>query len=179
MGGIHLIIGCMFAGKTTTLMNTVARHHALGKKVLVVNHVSDNRYSSDECIFSHEMKAMPCIKRSALLGLQDTPQFQECQVVCIDEGHFFHDLFEFSVYCADVHNKEVYIAALNGDYKRVCFTEIAKLIAEADSIVKLNATCRQCSHENRNAIFSKKKNESSSVVGGAETYEAVCRHHFI
>ena len=166
-------------GKTTALMKTVAHHHGRGDHVLVVNHASDTRYTQEECICSHEMKAMPCIKRSELVGLQDTPEFKSCKVVCIDEGHFFPDLFEFCLECADIHDKEVYIAALNGDYKRICFAEISKIIGVADSITKLNAICYKCSDSNENAIFSKKKNETAPVVGGAETYEAVCRRHFI
>jgi thymidine kinase len=43
---IHLIIGCMFSGKTTALINAAKMNKLLNKKVLMINYNLDNRYSS-------------------------------------------------------------------------------------------------------------------------------------
>jgi len=52
-GHIELIIGPMFAGKSTELMRRVKRHEISGKKCLTIKYSGDNRYS-EECIASHD-----------------------------------------------------------------------------------------------------------------------------
>ena len=53
MGRITLLIGCMFAQKTTELLRRVRRYKSIGYKVLVVNYIADRRYGK-ECIASHD-----------------------------------------------------------------------------------------------------------------------------
>ena len=43
MALLTMILGCMFSGKSTELMNQVSRLRAVGASVLVVNHTFDSR----------------------------------------------------------------------------------------------------------------------------------------
>jgi len=43
-GRIDLILGCMFAGKTTELLRRCNKHKIAGKKVLRVKFLADKRY---------------------------------------------------------------------------------------------------------------------------------------
>lgn len=43
-GGIELILGPMFAGKTTELLRRVQRHAISGKKCLYIKYSADTRY---------------------------------------------------------------------------------------------------------------------------------------
>lgn len=52
-GRIELIMGPMFAGKSTELMRRVRRHNIAGKKCLFIKYIADDRYSS-ECIATHD-----------------------------------------------------------------------------------------------------------------------------
>ena len=53
MGYISMILGCMFAQKTTELLRRVRRYKSIGYKVLIVNYIGDTRYGK-ECIASHD-----------------------------------------------------------------------------------------------------------------------------
>lgn len=52
-GGIHVIYGPMFAGKSSELMKRVRRLTYAKKKCLVVNYTFDNRYG-DSVVASHD-----------------------------------------------------------------------------------------------------------------------------
>lgn len=52
-GRIEIIMGPMFAGKSTELLRRVKRHSIAGKKCLNIRFVEDNRYS-DDCIATHD-----------------------------------------------------------------------------------------------------------------------------
>jgi thymidine kinase len=45
-GFLSLIIGPMFSGKTTRLLNLIDKLKIIDKKILVVKHVFDTRYNS-------------------------------------------------------------------------------------------------------------------------------------
>ena len=45
-GQLHLIIGPMFSGKSTKLLHAATSYRAIGKKVLIINHTINVRYSS-------------------------------------------------------------------------------------------------------------------------------------
>ena len=51
-GRIELIIGPMFAGKSTEMLRRLTRLEIAGKKCLAIKFSNDNRYSSD-CITTH------------------------------------------------------------------------------------------------------------------------------
>ena len=46
-GYLQIIIGPMFSGKSTKLLHTATSYRAIGKRVLIVNHTLNNRYSED------------------------------------------------------------------------------------------------------------------------------------
>ena len=58
-GEIHLILGPMFAGKTTALLKRVAQEEAKGLAVALVKSSKDGRYSEDE-IVSHDGTKRRC-----------------------------------------------------------------------------------------------------------------------
>ena len=49
-----MIIGPMFAGKSTELIRRVTRHEISGKRVLKVKYAEDNRYDNENCISTHD-----------------------------------------------------------------------------------------------------------------------------
>ena len=52
-GMIELIIGPMFAGKSTELLRRVSRHAISGKSCLYVKYAADTRYD-EACIATHD-----------------------------------------------------------------------------------------------------------------------------
>ena len=87
---LTLLLGCMFSGKSTELMRRVSCLKSIGHRVLVINHSSDDRYSTVDEVVTHGGHTMKSVKTETLCDI-DTTGFE---VVAIDEAQFFPDLFE-------------------------------------------------------------------------------------
>lgn len=176
VGKVHIILGCMFAGKTTTLMSLA--NSCESDNILLVKHSADTRYGHDARLYTHSQKSKECITSASLHTLYEMPSYVASQVVFIDEGQFFTDLHSFCKTAAEEHGKDVHVAALNGDFNREPFEQVSKVLAIADEVTMLNASCCRC-QENTPAHFSMLKSPNGKAgVGGAEMYEAVCRFHY-
>jgi len=175
-GEIHLIIGFMFSGKSTELMKIINRFKLLNRKILAINHIFDKRYGSDK-IISHDRNEEACVQIEKLKPLLDNLEYKEADIIVIEEGHFFEDLYEFVMYSCGM-NKKVYVAGLSGDYKLEPIGDILKLIPCCDTVTKLSALCLKC-NDGTNAYFSKRiKLNNDQILVGSKEYIPVCRKHF-
>lgn len=182
-GYVRLILGPMFAGKTTTMEIYVNNHTFAGKKTCIIKHSNDNRYNSDiHHIITHggiKIKAHAC---DTLLSLITSGQIKKgtVDVIGIDEGQFFEDLYLFTMMVVEDFGMTVIIAALDGTFERKPYGEdISKLIPMADKVKKMTAICMIC--KSKPAIHSKRCSEETElcVIGGEEKYKAVCRACFL
>jgi len=188
MGHLHLIMGCMFAQKTTELLRRVRRYQSIGHRVLVVNFIEDVRYGVG-CVASHDkvLEAATCVRRLAdiesLVAAYD--------VVAIDEGQFFPDLFDCVTRWADTLCVDVVVAGLSGDAERRPFGDMLRLVPHAEEVVHLHALCVLC-RDGTVASYSKRTinksahesaydsaNKSTVHIGAAEAYQPVCRSHYL
>jgi len=103
--------------------------------------------------------------------------FASCDVIVIDEAQFFTGLLYFVVAATEQKHKSVYVIGLSGDYQRRAFGEVLAVIPYADKVTKLSAICA-CGGE---AHFTRRLNPNAGqvIIGGAESYEAVCRACFV
>jgi len=182
---LELIIGPMFAGKTSALLGKMKRYKFIGYKNFIITHLSDNRYSTDGKVVSHDQESLSAYPVTELLPLRNETAYKEANIIAIEEAHFFPDLYEFVLAALEHDNKHVICVGLNGDYLRKPIGQIHQLIPLADDITKIDALCTHCK-EPRAGIFTLRRSNNRSgnqseqiLVGGAETYEAVCRAHFI
>ena len=108
-GYLHLILGPMFSGKTTELIRIYNKYTACGIKCLMINHSYDTRYSNEGHVTSHSRGQ---IKSLNINRLQDLIENDACEhdVILINEGQFFPDLYEVVKIIVEQHNKIVYIA---------------------------------------------------------------------
>jgi thymidine kinase len=108
-----------------------------------------------------------------------TKGFLNSSIIIIDEAQFFPDLYDF-VLIAESFNKDVILFGLDGDTERKPFGQILECIPLADEVIKLKAFCKIC-NDGTEALFtytSQKKMEQV-CIGGAETYSALCRSHYL
>ena len=180
MGHLSLIIGCMFAQKTTELLRRVRRYQSIGYKVLVVNYVADTRYGTNR-ITSHdkEFEQAVCIER--LTELEEMVRSGTYQVLAIDEGQFFPDLFDKVTAWADELPIHIVISGLDGTSSRNPFGDILRLIPHAEEVERLSAFCSVC-RDGTVAVYSQCVVASPNhdvLVGGAESYRPVCRKHYL
>ena len=80
---------------------------------------------------------------------------------------------------ADKDNKILYVAGLDGDFKRDEFGQMCKLVPHAEEIKKLKALCSICS-DGTEANFTKRivNDKNVELIGSKESYIPVCRKHF-
>ena len=180
---LRIIVGPMFAGKTSEIQSVVRRYGCLGKKVLVLTADIDRRYQDKVvAVVNHDQTAIP----ASAVGLEELcdvlgwPAFAEAAAVVIDEAQFFRGcLVQFVQAAVEEHGKHVVVVGLDSDAERRPFGDVLALAALADSIEKKTALCRRCG-DGTPAIFTRALSvkDAQIAVGGAEMYEPVCRRHF-
>ena len=178
IGRLELIIGNMFSGKSSELIRRINREKSIQKKILVINFIGDNRYSSNS-IATHDNTKVNSLK---LAKLSDIPpnMVKQYDSFFIDEGQFFPDLYTFVKTLVDTECKHVVISGLDGDSNRQPFGDIIKLIPISDTVDKLNAYCNKCNNGTL-APFTKKISGNVNLIeiGGSDKYLPVCRKHYL
>ena len=175
MGYLELILGPMFSGKSSRLIQIIRKYRTLNQKMLIIKPIIDNRYSNTSNIITHDKIIEPCMSCNNLDSV--TNIIDKYDIILIEEGQFFEDIYEYVVeWCK---SKTVYIAGLNGDANKHLFGNLHKLIPHADEIIFLKALCKVC-NDGTLAVFTKKSITNNNIieVGGSELYSAVCRKHF-
>jgi len=185
---LRVVVGPMFAGKTSEIQSVVRRYTCLGRQVLVLTADIDNRYQSGDvvsAVVSHDRAAIPARAvpvDGGLLGVPAWPEFATATAVVVDEAQFFVGCLLPFVRRAIAAGKHVVVVGLDGDARQQPFGDVLLLIPMADSVEKKTALCRHCG-DGTAAIFTRRFVADASggaqvAVGGAEMYEPVCRRHF-
>lgn len=190
-GYLEIILGGMYAGKTSRLVEIYKQCKFCNICVAVINHSIDNRYD-DELLSTHDQVKIPCIKTERLFDIwtdnfdmennvqhipriRDKFQVARSSVILINEGQFFPDLEDFVKKILE-HGKKVYICGLDGDFERKKFGQILDLIPLCDKVTKLTSLCSLCKNGTP-GIFSKRiTSEKEQTVVGSDNYIPVCRN---
>jgi thymidine kinase len=189
-GYLEIILGGMYAGKTSRLVEIYKQCKFCNISVSVINHSIDNRYDNT-LLSTHDHIKIPCIKTERLLDLweedinmelniknitriSDKFKIATSSVILINEGQFFSDLETF-VKILLLNNKKIYVCGLDGDYERKKFGQILDLIPLCDKVTKLTSLCNLCKNGTP-GIFSKRiTNEKEQTIVGSDNYIPVCR----
>ena len=179
MGTIDLIMGCMFSGKTTEIfkrLDLISKNQCM----MYINSDIDTRTINVCSTHNPDLQIPENIKMVKTNKLYDIiTDALKCDVIAIDECQFFPDLKFFCIEMAEIYNKKIIVAGLNGDFKRQLFGQMYELIPYCDTIFKLNALCKLCLSP---AIFSMRYNyvnDNVILVGGENMYIPVCRNCFL
>ena len=169
----------MFGGKTSRLISEYKRWEKIGKSVLCINYIKDNRYGTDNFMYSHNMEKAKCVK---VLNLSDIPEdlVKNSDIIMINEGQFFTDLVAFCTKWCDEFSKNIIVCGLDGDFQRKPIGQINELIPLCDNVEKLKALCDMCNDEEKApGLFSwRKTNDLQQVVIGND-YVPLCRKHYL
>jgi thymidine kinase len=174
---LHVIIGPMFSGKSTSCVGQLKRQTAVGdtSQVMVVKSTKDTR--DPEGVRTHDSICVECHRLEELMSIQHLPGFVEAKVILIDESQFFDDLVEGVRFMLDL-NKSIYVYGLDGDRHQQPFGKICELIPLADSVEKKLAICNFCGKDAPFTISDKDDlpaQYDQCIPGGVEMYSAVCR----
>jgi thymidine kinase len=187
---LEIILGGMYAGKTSRLVEIYKQCKFCNISVVVINHTIDNRYD-DELLSTHDKVKIPCIKTERLLDLwtesidleedieiipriNDKIKIRTSEVILINEGQFFPDLEEFVRLLLN-DGKKIYICGLDGDFERKKFGTILDLIPLCDKVTKLTSLCSLCKNGTPGIFSMRLTNETDQTVVGSDNYIPVCR----
>jgi thymidine kinase len=189
-GYLEIILGSMYSGKTSRLVEIYKQCKFCNISVAVINHSIDNRYD-EELLSTHDHVKIHCIKTERLFDvwtdlidmesnvglvprIRDKFKVARSSVILINEGQFFPDLEEF-VKTLLLNDKKVYVCGLDGDFERKKFGQILDLIPLCDKVTKLTSLCSMCKNGTL-GIFSKRIScEQIQTVVGFDNYIPVCR----
>lgn len=170
-GYLKVILGPMFAGKTTCIINEFNKYSCMGYNCIAINHSIDDRYGED-VVSSHNHIQIPSINSKTLYSIKN--KITDHKVLFINEGQFFDDLYNFVKEMLE-NDKIIFVCGLDGDYQRKKFGSILDIIPLADEVKKVNGICHNC--KKRKSLFTHRivKEGGQIVVGNQNMYMALCR----
>ena len=172
-GYLKIILGCMYAGKTSKLINIYNMMKFSNIKTCVINYEEDKRYDN-KALCTHDKVKIPCIQTLYLMDLLKSGTINE-KVIIINEGQFFPDLERFVVEMLG-KDKHIYVCGLDGDFEMKKFGHILDIIPLCNEIEKLSAICAICKNGTK-AYFTKRiSSEKGQKVIGSNNYLPVCRN---
>lgn len=186
-GYLELIIGPMWSGKTSKLLELYKQFTFCEINTLVINYAHDTRYSQTK-LSTHDRREIPCVQAIQLTEVADiipaepkmtfSDVFTSCEIILINEGQFFKDIVEWVKCAVEKHHKKVYVCGLDGDFKREVFGNWLDLIPFCDEVTKLRSYCGSC--KKRPALFTHRKTDAQEQeLIGTEEYLPVCRKCYL
>lgn len=171
-GYLEIFIGPMFSGKTSKLIELYKQYSFCNIPLAVINHSSDNRYD-DTMLSTHDKIMIPCLQTETLTHV--TNDMDNVDVILINEGQFFDDLYDFVVDMLKF-NKKIYVSGLDGDFKREKFGKILDLIPLCDKVTKMTSLCSLCKNGTPGLFSMRLTHEKEQMLIGSSNYIPVCRY---
>ncbi len=197
---LSVIIGCMFAGKSTELARQYDRNQHASLTGQAFKASIDTRYGKPDKIVVHPQNkdGFQCVIELPAIAIPiERPQEilehlgPETQFIAIDEAQFFAPEIVAVTKQLLMRNIQVIIAGLPNDFRGEPFGSMPTLMALADQITQLTAVCKfsdngkicgQPATRTQRLINGQpaKYTDPIVLVGGAEAYTARCpSHHFV
>jgi len=180
---LHVIMGPMFAGKSTEMLRQIRRYGVSGLSSVVIKWAEDVRIGEmHEFMRTHGDEEHPCVRMPDLTDLSPTMPYD---VIGIDDGQFFdhqdadgsYALLRACHTLVETHRKIVIVSGLSSDWRRRPFANMCLLAGTAETVQVLTAVCEECG---RDAPYTRRTTARGDdgrafLVGGKESYAACCR----
>lgn len=175
---LEVVVGPMFAGKSSFIASHVRRFKTIGVPVLVIKPSLDTRYGAIAETCTHDGIRVPCVAADLLMEIPK--EKLKGDVIILEEAQFFRDLKIFVRWLVDSLKKTVIVVGLDGDSSMNPFGQVLECIPLADKVTKLTALCVHCKNGTP-APFTRRVVASSEqvLVGSSDAYEPVCRVHHV
>ena len=178
-GYLELILGPMYSGKSSRLVEVYKQCKFCRISVAVINHSADNRYDTD-MLSTHDKIQIPCIKTETLLHLYcdadtDTNNVTDNLPRIKDKYKVYNSKVILIFKKLPLTQTQVYVCGLDGDFERKKFGQMLDLIPMCDKVTKFTSMCSSCKNGTR-AIFSMRlTKEKEQTLVGSDNYIPVCR----
>lgn len=176
---LDIVLGPMWAGKSSFILGKIRRYRAIGWDVLVITNPLDNRYG-ESLVSSHDKDWSPALAIGDLAILEKLPAYTSARLVVIEEAQFYKGLYEFVKDAVERDGKHVVCVGLDGDANRQPFGELLRLIPLCDNVEKIKSLCTECG-DGTPALFTHRlaASQTQIQVGAEGTYTPLCRKHFL
>ena len=178
---LNLVLGPMWAGKSSYILSKIRRYKAIGWPVYVITNSLDNRYGHST-LSTHDNDQHSAVSVRSLLPLRVDEEYKEAKLIVLEEAQFFQDLLSFVLKAVEEDGKHLIVVGLDGDSERRPFGDILKLIPYCDSVEKITSLCSECS-DGTPALFSyrcaKIDTHEQIAVGADRMYIPLCRKHYL
>lgn len=179
-GGVEVITGSMFSGKTDELIRRLRRAQIARQKIQVFKPQLDTRFGESK-LTSHagsEFEATPVEGASTIVA----EVAEDTTVIAVDEAQFFDDEIAGVIQDLAERGLRVIAAGLDTDFRGEPFGPMPVLMAQAEQVDKLHAICMVCggaASRTQRLIDGEpaRYGDPVVVVGASELYEARCREH--
>ena len=171
---LKVIVGSMFAGKSTRLQDEGKKAIEEGKRVLFIKPDMDDRYATD-LIVTHDGKSVKALSLSASAPSQMWPLVNDYDVFCFDEVQFFSINIVNLIKAISVLNKQAIVSGLNLTFAEKPFVTMELLLGYADEVVHLHAECAVCKEPSY--ISARREGfdtETEVVLGSEDMYHPLC-----
>ena len=178
-GNLETIVGAMFAGKTSELLKRILWAEHQGKKILVLKHRIDNRYS-EKLISTHNNLSHECYAMKDWKDVHLHYDFsnKKYDVIFLDEIQFMDaDETILNVEKFLQIGIDVVCAGLDQDSRGKPWETSSYLLALADKITKIYGFCNVCGIE-ATKTYRKIEGGDRTQVGAANIYEPRCLKHW-
>ena len=177
-GGIEVVCGSMFSGKTEELIRRVKRAQIARKRVQVFKPAIDTRYSTEH-VSSHDGVRANAVVVTTAAEIADKLD-EMTEVVAIDEVQFLDAAVVDLCETLASRGKRVIVAGLDQDFRGESFGPMPELLARAEHVDKLQAICVVCgapASRTQRLINGRPASYHDPIilVGATEAYEARCR----
>lgn len=181
-GWVEVICGSMFSGKSEELIRRVRQAVYGNLSVTVFKPAIDDRYAKEKVVShnGHSIMAYPVDKAEEIISL--VSQSKPLDIIAIDEVQFFDDQIVSVVEQLANEGKRVIAAGLDTDFRGEPFPQMSTLMAQSESVTKLNAICPICgssASRTQRLVNGKPAPYDAPIilVGTSESYEPRCRQH--
>ena len=170
----------MFSGKSEELIRRLRRSLIAGKRVQIFKSSLDDRYQGINQISTHHGSNVEAIPVSSSMAIARMTH-PDTQVVGVDEAQFLDDGITDVVTMLADRGARVILAGTDLDFRGEPFGAMAQLMAVAETVEKLHAICMVCGNpasRNQRLVNGEPAAYDAPTiqVGGADSYEARCRH---
>ncbi len=170
-GKLVVFYGCMFAGKTTALIDYISKANLRPNEMLVFKPGVDNR-ATRNFITTHDGRKHECIALDSQTVLHElvTPF---TRLIALDEAQFFDKVVFSELKRCLSKGVDIVASGLDRDYLARPFGLMPLLMEHASEQNELNANCDVCGNK-ATYTFRKERNKVLVLIGDKNYYEARC-----
>ena len=91
---LNLVVGPMWAGKSSYILSKIRRYKAIGWEVYVITNSLDHRYGH-YVVSTHDNEQHSAVSVRSLLPLRNEEKYKQAKLIILEEAQFFQGLYEF------------------------------------------------------------------------------------